>query len=288
LPSIAACSGEAREAPRGSAGVGFATGGDAAAGVAGVGGSVSGAGGRGAGGALNQAGTTEAGTSSFGGQAGTTIGNGAGTANGGGGGVAGGGAGAGGVSGMSGNAGRGGNAGATALGNGLYCSPCVESADCAFGAYCVGGLNPRCGKTCTGDSDCSLGTATSTCASVSIGGGATPGGGAASPPLGGAFQPASGVALLSCTPSDAVCGTGKTSALLTCNDSWENYASGFFSSTCIGSCHRHDTMFTTLAAVQGLADAIRLEVDSGAMPLDQTLPDAQRRRLLTWLACGAP
>ncbi len=269
---------------RGGAGEHSAGAGGPAAGetsVAGAGGAAAGA--FGLGGALNQAGTSAAGAAGIGGNAGAT------SASGGAGGGAGHGAGGQvGAAGASGNAGKGGAAGAVGAGNGLYCAPCVASADCAAGAYCVGGLNPRCGKACSLDADCSVGTATSTCDFISIGGGLTPGGGGAASPVGTATQPFAGVGLRSCTPSDAVCGTGKTSAMLDCSDSWDSYGSGFFANTCIGTCHRHDTTFTTVAAVRTQADAIRLEVDSGAMPQDRTLPEAERLRLLTWLACGAP
>src|SRR6185369_16738136 len=106
------------------------------------------------------------------------------------------------------------------------------------------------GKACSVNSDCSAGTATGTCDFVNLGGGLTPGGGGAAPPVGTATQPFAGIGLRSCTPSDAVCGTGKTSALLDCRDTWDNYASAFFANTCIGTCHRHDTTFTTVDAVR--------------------------------------
>jgi hypothetical protein len=251
------------------------------------------------GGALNQAGAAQAGTSSFGGQAGTPLfesgGSGA-TAGGGSGGVGHGGAsgsagvansgGLGGWNGSAGSAGAAGTGGAGTIGNGEYCAPCVTSTDCATGSYCVGGVNPRCGKACTTDADCTVGTATSTCAPVSIGGGAaTPVGGGATPSRGGAAAP---IGNESCTPADDVCGTALTSAVLTCNDTWANYAQNFFATTCIGSCHRHDQTFPTVTAVRGLADAIRSEVETGAMPAGTPLPQADRLRLLTWLACGAP
>jgi hypothetical protein len=147
-------------------------------------------------------------------------------------------------------------------------------------------VNPRCGKTCSVDGDCSVGNATSTCELIGIGGTATPIEGAAAQ---GTFgTPAAPISNRSCTPTDDVCGTGKTSTHLTCNDTWSNYASNFFATTCISTCHRHDATFPTVDAVRGLADSIRLEVESGAMPQNQTLPEADRGRLLTWLACGAP
>jgi hypothetical protein len=47
-------------------------------------------------------------------------------------------------------------------------------------------------------------------------------------------------------------------------------------------------MWPTAQDVRLQADTIRLAIDTGDMPQDQTLDDATRRRFLTWLACGAP
>ena len=167
--------------------------------------------------------------------------------------------------------GAGGSAGAS----GAFCSPCVGSSDCASGAYCVGGLNPRCGKACTVDTDCGANASSGSCAIITAGGGLTPG-----------HAPA-GIAVRSCQPVDSICGNGKTRDGLACNDTWSNYAKSFFSSTCIGSCHRHDAAFDTVDKVRTSVESIRFMVDTGAMPQGQTLSDAERRRLLTWLACGA-
>lgn len=175
-----------------------------------------------------------------------------------------------------GSGGSGGSAGAS----GMYCSPCVSSSDCASGVHCVGGLNPRCGKACTVDGDCGVNASSGSCAIISTGG-LTPSPGSAGTPG------AAGILVRSCLPADSVCGTGRTRDGLSCNDTWNNYAKSFFSSTCIGSCHRHDATFDTVDKVRTSADAIHYMVDSGAMPQGQTLSDTARRRLLTWLACGA-
>jgi|GEM_PF-2993853 len=135
------------------------------------------------------------------------------------------------------------------------------------------------------NADCSMGTATSICQVVGVGVGATP---APTSSSSGRASLPDAVAILTCTPNDDVCGSGRTSASLTCNDTWQNYANGFFATTCIGSCHRHDQSFATVDLVRGRADAVRQKVESGAMPLDSTLSEAERLRLLTWLACGAP
>jgi hypothetical protein len=74
---------------------------------------------------------------------------------------------------------------------------------------------------------------------------------------------------------------------LTCADSWATYAASFLSSSCT-SCHRHQGQWSTLAEVRQSADAIRLTVETGAMPAGVTLSAAERLRLLTWFACGAP
>jgi hypothetical protein len=91
-----------------------------------------------------------------------------------------------------------------------------------------------------------------------------------------------------CRPNDAACGTRLTASVLTCTDTWSSYGQNFFLTTCIGACHRHDTWFTTVADVAALADSIRLDVETGSMPVGQTLSASEQRRLLTWLACGAP
>lgn len=144
-----------------------------------------------------------------------------------------------------------------------FCAPCIRSADCPAGGFCFGGLNPRCGVDCSA-SACPGSTQ---CSTVNVGMG---------PILG-----------MNCRPDDSVCGTsqGVTGA---CTDTWENYAHAFITTTCSGSCHRHDNTWPTAQDVRVEADTIRLAIDTGNMPQDQTLDDATRRRFLTWLACGAP
>jgi hypothetical protein len=62
------------------------------------------------------------------------------------------------------------------------------------------------------------------------------------------------------------------------------------SASCVRSCHRHDQSWSDLAAIRVSADSIRIDVERRLMPptSDPQLSDAQIRRLLTWLACGAP
>ena len=142
------------------------------------------------------------------------------------------------------------------------------------------------------DSDCSVGTGASTCGVLGVGIGDTParmsGAPTPTPTPARSDAPANGVAIRTCEPIDDVCGTGRTSAWLSCNDTWQSYANGFFSTTCTGTCHRHDQEFSTVDVVRGRADAVRQKLESGAMPPGAPPPDADQRRLLTWLACGAP
>jgi hypothetical protein len=295
LPCVDGCSPGTPNAPEAAAGRDASSGGFASAAISGMAGAINVAG---ASGAFNQAGSFgwggQAGTASgASGSAGSTGGSGrsgeAGTSGIGlgAGGLAGGGSGPGGGAGVGGVGGVAAQGGSAGLGDGLYCSPCVESSDCARGVYCVGGVNPRCGKACSADSECSVGNAASTCETLLIGGGATPAAAGAAVPSGVSVSPSAGLGVSSCTPADSVCGTAKTSARLSCTDTWASYANNFFATTCIGTCHRHDATFPSVEAVRPMADAIRLEVESGAMPQNATLSEPDRRRLLTWLACGA-
>lgn len=169
-----------------------------------------------------------------------------------------GGAGGGGASG----GGSGGGGGAST--SGAFCAPCVSSADCKSGALCLGGTNPRCGQNCATTNTC---PGTLTCQSIN-----------------------SGKAMLGkdCIPSDAACGPHAVGEGLNCVDTWSNYGGAMMANTCVGACHRHDLSWTNVADVRASADSIRLAVENGNMPQGQTLTAAERLRLLTWLACGAP
>jgi hypothetical protein len=150
------------------------------------------------------------------------------------------------------------------VGTRAFCAPCVSSADCAVGALCLGGANPRCALDCSAGAACPGGLA---CTGIN-----------------------NGKVMLGrqCVPSDAACGAHTVGEGLSCLDSWANYGAGFFSTTCVGACHRHDAAWTTPAAVRLSADSIRLSIENGGMPQGQTLSAAERTRVLTWLACGAP
>jgi hypothetical protein len=160
-----------------------------------------------------------------------------------------------------------GAAGGDEFSDGGLCAPCVESSDCASGSACLGGTNPRCGIACTTTAGCTGGEAC-----VYYGeGGKTPSGGTCG------------------SPTNGLCGISLTAAGLSCADTWDSYASAVFTTTtCIGSCHRHDGQFSTVDAVRSVADTIRYVVENGIMPAGQPLSAPDRLRLLTWVACGAP
>ncbi len=145
-----------------------------------------------------------------------------------------------------------------------FCSPCVMSSDCPSGAFCIGGVAPRCGLDCR-TMAC---PGTLTCDSLSVGKGGSLG--------------------QNCWPSDSACGGPRGDAGLTCTDTFANYGSAFLSNNCFGSCHRHDSDWPTAVQVRQSADAIRLSVETGLMPQGATISIAEQRRLMTWLSCGAP
>ncbi len=149
--------------------------------------------------------------------------------------------------------------------DGGFCASCVASSDCGAGSWCLGGVEPRCGRDCTTTMQCAEGAS---CLGLGIG---------KSPKVG--FQCAAAQ-----TPS---CGAFVRLAL-DCRDTFASYGATFFSTVCSGSCHRHDAQWPAVTDVRASADAIRLSVETGMMPTDQTLSVAERTRLLTWLACGAP
>ncbi|MFO0599829.1 MAG: hypothetical protein U0228_31260 [Myxococcaceae bacterium] len=147
-----------------------------------------------------------------------------------------------------------------------FCAACVTSAECGTGSLCLGGVEARCGKDCSATFTCAEGA---TCQSIGLGKG---------PRLGAQCLAAD-------TPS---CGAFTRKSGLDCSDTWSGYGQNFFATVCIGACHRHDAAWTTVTDVRLSADSIRLSVESGSMPQLQTLTEAERLRLLTWLACGAP
>jgi hypothetical protein len=140
----------------------------------------------------------------------------------------------------------------------------VSSTDCPSGSFCLGGVNPRCGLDCAASNTCPGGL---TCTAIT-----------------------NGKLLLghSCVPDDSFCGTHTVGTGLSCTDTWANYGNAFVANTCIGACHRHDLAWPTPVDVRLSADGIRFAVERGDMPQGQTLSAAERLRLLTWLACGAP
>ncbi len=91
-----------------------------------------------------------------------------------------------------------------------------------------------------------------------------------------------------CTPTTDLCPGGSFDAGLTCSDTWAAYGANFFATECTGACHRHDTTWLTVEDVRRDADSIRLSVETGSMPQAGPLSITDQRRLMTWLACGAP
>jgi hypothetical protein len=142
-------------------------------------------------------------------------------------------------------------------GSGGFCAPCVESSDCAGAGMCLGETG-NCGIDCSHDGICPTG---STCERVAIG---------MSPPLG-----------MQCMPTAAACDLTIAPAV-DCSDGWSGYANPFFAHTCRGC---HVSGYDTAAAVGGGASSVRLAIETGAMPAGTTLAAADRRRILTWLAC---
>jgi hypothetical protein len=94
--------------------------------------------------------------------------------------------------------------------------------------------------------------------------------------------------LYACGPMDDTTGTntGSISSDGGCSDTWSSYGSGFFSSTCGGSCH--GSLYTTQANVQSARSQISTAISSGRMPKGGGLTSSSKARVLTYLSCGAP
>ncbi|MFO0727677.1 MAG: hypothetical protein U1E65_28115 [Myxococcota bacterium] len=145
-----------------------------------------------------------------------------------------------------------------------YCATCVSSSDCG-GALCVGGIEPRCGLDCSHGQACS---ADATCDTYGLGTG---------PRLGSV-----------CGPTVGACGAFVRDPSLNCSDTWDTYGQAFFVNTCIGACHRHDGAWSTVGDVRGSADSLRFAIETQSMPQAMSLTPEERRRFMTWIACGAP
>lgn len=87
----------------------------------------------------------------------------------------------------------------------------------------------------------------------------------------------------------AACGAGTTTAgeCTDTQDTWANYGSAFFTSSC-RNCHQHTTQFVTQQSVQSSLSQISSEINSGKMPQGAGLSATEKARVLGWLACGAP
>jgi hypothetical protein len=88
-----------------------------------------------------------------------------------------------------------------------------------------------------------------------------------------------------CT-SDAECASGlcQSGSCACTQDTWTSYASGALSAHC-GGCHGWASSFGTTASN---STGIRANLESGAMPLNGTLPQSDRDRLVRWIDCGMP
>jgi hypothetical protein len=98
-----------------------------------------------------------------------------------------------------------------------------------------------------------------------------------------------------CFPTAQSCGDLTTRPTVSCSDTWDTYANDFFEVNCRGCHHPMGGLFTnapdilqTPDDVRAHTEMIRLVIDFQQMPPGPaTLSPAERRRLLTWLACGA-
>ena len=68
-------------------------------------------------------------------------------------------------------------------------------------------------------------------------------------------------------------------------DTWTNYASQWFRTTC-SNCHGSE--FGTYQAVKGVQTAITGEISSQAMPPGGGLSNSERQRILSWFGCAMP
>lgn len=73
-----------------------------------------------------------------------------------------------------------------------------------------------------------------------------------------------------------------------CGDRWEDYGQPTFATAC-ASCHEHDhSALATRAGVLAEATLIAQRVAAGQMPKGAPMSQADRQRLLDFVACGAP
>jgi hypothetical protein len=103
---------------------------------------------------------------------------------------------------------------------------------------------------------------------------------------------------ISCDPASEVCagqsgddpgsvgdpGPGGDHGSMCGAETWNNFASGFFSSNC-ASCHG---WATSQSGVKSRSSAIISRVSGGSMPPRGGLSASDEQRALDWLHCGAP
>lgn len=140
--------------------------------------------------------------------------------------------------------------------------PCASDAECPASMACVGGAC-RDAVRCTSNAQCKARERCDLARSVCL---AVPDGTA-------------------CTAA-ADCGNGACiDGACTCtSDGWTSYARGVFASYCL-SCHSWASSYPDVKAT---AASIAPRVSSGAMPMNRSMPQADRDRLTRYLECGAP
>ena len=81
-----------------------------------------------------------------------------------------------------------------------------------------------------------------------------------------------------------------------CTDTWNNWARSFFSNNCGPSCHGNyitqqgvvsDTLLTATYPAGPIQTRIENNPGLNTMPLNGTLTDSDKSRLLAWITCGA-
>jgi hypothetical protein len=99
------------------------------------------------------------------------------------------------------------------------------------------------------------------------------------------FNPQTGQTIFNCFPDSFLCWCSPNS------DTWSNYADGFFTSNC-QTCHSQYptqlTQFTSFQNVQNASSNIQAQIGYEYMPLQHTLTQDERARILNWLDCGLP
>ncbi len=145
-------------------------------------------------------------------------------------------------------------------------------------------------KALRGVLDCVAGTTcdptTNECVATGGGGGGGQGiGGGAALGGGGGTGLGGGTATGGGSAGGGGVGTGGGGSTCTSPDTWTNYASNWFATYC-SRCH--SDAWSSYANVQSDSQSLQDVISSGAMPRGGGLSEAERQRLLAWIACGLP